>query len=185
MHDPAKMISSQATGPTELLLTSGEAYRGSKGMLFATGLDTPTPMSDLPGQTSDIGEGPIFDSPPAGALDHLRIYVSRRDRFDDPKNPRIPGSWELILNFPVKNGTVSGWIPTDVPTVLAGFDKAGRVVQWTSPAKDSLGQRASVYAFAGDHYSLAQLNGKHFCVGCHPGHSGMSSESHRHAEQTK
>jgi len=185
LHDPAKMTISHATPPQELTLTSGQIYRGSMGQLFATGLDSPTPMGNLPGQKSDVGEEPRFDAPPAGILDHLRIYAARRDRFDDPDKPRIHGSWELILKISVKNGTAASWVPTDVPTVLAGFDKAGRVVQWTSAAKDSLGQRASVYAFAGDHYSLAQPNGKHFCVGCHPGHSGLSLDSHRHVETLK
>ncbi|MSR53270.1 MAG: hypothetical protein EXS09_08255 [Gemmataceae bacterium] len=185
LHDPAKLIVGQGTGPAELRLTSGEQYRGPMGMVFATGLDAPTQLGDLPGQMSDTGEAPIFDSPPAGTLDHLRIYAARRDRFDDPTIPRTRGSWELILKYPVKNGAAASWVPSDVPTVLAGFDKDGHVVQWTTAAKDRQGRRASVYAYAGDHYSLAQPNGKHFCVGCHPGHSGMTTEAHRHAEQSK
>ena len=76
-------------------------------------------------------------------------------------------------------------MPTDVPTVLAGFDKAGRVVSWTTNAKDGRGRSASFYAYAGDHYSLARPNGRHFCVGCHPGHSGIPPVSHEHAERLR
>ena len=58
----------------------------------------------LPGQRTDTGDGPVFTGPPAGAIDHLRIYAARRDRFDDPVRPRVPGEWELILKVPVKSG---------------------------------------------------------------------------------
>ena len=39
------------------------------------------------------------------------------------------------------------------------------------------------YAFAGDHYSLTVPGGRHTCVGCHPGHSGMTRTEHKHSEQ--
>ena len=52
-----------------------------------------------------------------------------------------------------------------------------------SRAKDSAGRQASFYAIAGDHYSLTAPGGRHFCVGCHPGHSGMAPADHHHAER--
>jgi len=89
------------------------------------------------------------------------------------------------LKVPVRNGVAATWAPTDAPTVLAGFDASGRVARWTTPARDSQGTQATFYAYAGDHYSLTQPLGKHFCVGCHPGHSGLSLTSHDHAERLK
>jgi hypothetical protein len=76
-----------------------------------------------------------------------------------------------------------GPLPTDTPTVLAGFGPDGKVVKWTTAAKDSTGRRATFYAFAGDHYSLTAPGGRHFCVGCHPGHSGLPGTQHKHAER--
>lgn len=169
----------------DVTLATGRVYRGAVGHVFATGLGTPTLMNDLPGQQTDTGAGPIYDGPPAGAIDHLRIYAARRDRFDDPQTPRVPGGWELILKLPVKNGAAGGLVPTDLPTMLAGFDKAGRVVQWTTAATDAGGRSATFYAYAGDHYSLARPGGRHFCVGCHPGHSGIPAAAHDHAEHVR
>jgi len=69
--------------------------------------------------------------------------------------------------------------------VLAGFTQAGKVMRWTTAAKDSEGRQASFYAFAGDHYSAVRPLGKHFCIGCHPGHSSLARAGHNHAEQVK
>ena len=94
----------------------------------------------------------------------------------------MPGAWELLADL--KGGeTAGGPLPTDSPTVLAGFGPDGKVVKWTTAAKDSRGRQATFYAFAGDHYSLTVPGVRHFCVGCHPGHSGMSREHHQHAER--
>ena len=185
LHDSAKGSDSRNTEPAALPLANGKTYRGALGLVFATAIDSPTLLREFPGQQTDAGHEPIYDAPPKGAIDHLRIYAARRDRFDDPVQPRIRGDWESILKFPIKDGAASGWVPTDSPTVLAGFDKTGRVVQWNTAARDSQGRQAGFYAFAGDHYSLAQPHGKHFCVGCHPGHSGLSTASHNHAELLK
>jgi hypothetical protein len=184
LHDPAA-AGSRAEPPAELPLANGRAYRGPMGSVLATGLDLPTFMADLPGQRTDAGEGPVFTGPAADAIDHLRIYAARRDRFDAPDRPRVPGEWELILKVPVKNGAAGGWVPADAPTALAAFDKDGRVVRWTTAAKDQSGRAATFYAYAGDHYSLVRPGGKHFCVGCHPGHSGLPTASHDHAERPR
>ena len=76
-------------------------------------------------------------------------------------------------------------LPVGVPTVLAGFGKDGKVVKWTTAAKDSAGHRATFYAYAGDHYNGARPNGKTTCIGCHPGHSGLDPEDHNHAERRR
>lgn len=185
LHDPAREPVSRATPPGELALMNGQPYRGSMGNLLATAVDAPTRMGDLPGQQTDAGSAPIFDDPPPGSLDHLRIYAARRDRFDDPHKPRIPGEWDWILKVPIRGGAGASWVPTDAPTVLAGFGSDGRIVQWSTNARDLQGRRATFYAYAGDHYSLAQPLGKHFCVGCHPGHSGLPPVAHDHAERLK
>ena len=185
LHDPADAAGSRAAPPSELLLAGGEVYRGPMGSVLATGLDLPTFMGDLPGQRTDAGEGPTFTGPPAGAIDQLRVYAARRDRFDDPVRPRVPGDWALILKVPVKDGAAGGWVPADGPTALAAFDRDGRVVRWTTAARDRFGRSATFYAYAGDHYSLTRPGGKHFCVGCHPGHSGLPAASHNHAERPR
>jgi hypothetical protein len=167
----------------DLTLANGRSYRGPVGNVLTTAIDTPTPMGELPGQRTDAGESPVFASPPPGAIDRLRIYAARRDRFDDPHRPRVPGEWELILEVPVSKGATAARVPAGVPTVLAGFDRNGRVARWTTAAKDSRGHQATFYAYAGDHYSLARPGGKHFCTGCHPGHSGLDQASHDHAER--
>lgn len=164
-----------------LQLASGTTYRGTTGTLLATGLTALT-MGELPGQQTDAGEGPVFGPPPAGAIVKLKVYAARRDRFDDPTLLRIPGAWEPLVEFAATD-TAGGPVPTDTPTVLAGFGADGRVVRWETAAADTTGRRAAFYAFAGDHYSLTAPSGRHFCVGCHPGHSGMPPADHRrHAE---
>jgi hypothetical protein len=181
MHDP-KAPPTVGAPPATWSLVGGRAYHGPTGAVFSTGLDRSTTMDDLPGQRTDTGQGPVFHNPPNGAIDHLRIYAAHRDRFDDPDRPRVPGEWELLLKVPVKNGAAGTWVPTESPTVLAGYDRDGHIVRWETPARDQAGHAASFYAYAGDHYSLTRPNARHFCVGCHPGHSGLPAASHAHAE---
>jgi hypothetical protein len=141
---------------------------------------------ELPGQQTDLGEGPIFDVPPAQSLHSIRVYASRRDQFDDPVRPRVPGSFELLTESRVNNHTSFGArLPAGVPTVLAGFTQEGRVLRWTTAAKDAQGRQASFYAFAGDHYSAVRPQGKHTCTGCHPGHSALPRGGQNHAEQLR
>jgi hypothetical protein len=169
----------------EIALANGSSYRGLYGSIFATALFD-SQMGDLSGQKTDIQQGPIFAAPPRDSIDHLRIYAAHRDRFDDPVQPRIVGSWEFLLQVPVKDGQAGGRIPIGSPTVLAGFDKQGRVVKWTTAARDSLGRQATFYAYAGDHYSLVKPLGRPFCTGCHAGHSGFSGTfQDQHRERSK
>ena len=168
----------------DLRLADGTNYRGPAGTIFNSALYVQQ-VGDLPGQQTDVGQGPIFDRPPTNSLHTMRIYAARRDRFDDPVKPRLAGAWELLVDAPATGDSASALLPAGVPTVLAGFDTAGRVVRWTSAAKDSDGRQATFYAFAGDHYSAVRPLGKHFCIGCHPGHSSLGRADHRHAEQSK
>lgn len=168
---------------TKLTLANGKVYEGPVGSVFATGLYN-AQMNDLPGQTTDAGDGPLFTPPPENAIERVKIYSARRDRFDDPTRPRVGGAWELLLELKTKDAAAGGPVPTAAPTVLAGFGPDGKVVKWASAATDAAGRRVSFFAFAGDHYSLTAPAGKHFCVGCHPGHSGMPRSNHNHAEPT-
>jgi len=44
---------------------------------------------------------------------------------------------------------------------------SGSPASWTTPGGQTL------FAYAGHHYSSAQPGGKHFGIGCHPGHTGL------------
>lgn len=165
-------------------LANGTSYSGPAGQVFNSNLYLNL-TTDLACQQTDAGKGPIFDGPPAGSIDHIRFYASRRDRFDDPVKPRLPGSWELLLQVPVEGIGFGGWLPADVPTVLAAFTREGRVLRWTTAAQDSAGQRATFYGYAGDHYSGMRAGGQVFCTGCHPGHTAFGRADNDHAERLK
>ena len=178
---PPESGAAPAPRESQVTLASGRTYHGTTGTLQATSLYAAM-MNDLPGQTTDAGAVPLFAPPPNGTIDHLKIYAARRDRFDDPVRPRVPGEWELLLTLKATENA-GGAIPTDTPTVLAGFGADGKIAHWTSPAADAAGRRATFYALAGDHYSLTAPGSRHFCVGCHPGHSGLPRSDHTHAER--
>ena len=179
---PAEPVGSSAV---ELRLAGGKTYHGPIGSVFNQALYTYS-AGELPGQRTDLDEGPIFDRPPAESLHSIRVYASRRDRFDDPARPRVVGGWELLTETRVNNHeTFAVRLPAGVPTVLAGFTKEGRVLHWTTAAKDAHGRQASFYAFAGDHYSAVRPQGKHTCTGCHPGHSALPPSAQNHAEQVR
>lgn len=167
-----------------LLLANGTKYKGPVGQIFNADLYVQHAKT-LPGQHTDTGEWPIFDAPPSGAIHSVGFYASRRDRFDDPVRERVAGGWELLLKRPVNATGVGGGLPAGVPMVLAGFDAQGKVVRWTTQAKDAQNRQATFYAFAGDHYSATRPNGQHTCMGCHPGHSSLGRTDHRHAEKVR
>ena len=164
--------------PPPIHLASGGTYTGPSGTLFGSSLYA-AQFADAPGQLAAGGSTPHYVPPPPGSLDHMRIYASHRDRFDDSQRPRVPGKFELLFKAPVTGATFGAQVPAGIPTVLAGFDRNGRVLSWEGP------NSSRFFAFAGDHYSAARLGGKHFCVGCHPGHSGLRPEDHRHHERLR
>jgi hypothetical protein len=166
----------------DLKLASGKPYSGPTATLFASSLYA-NQHEELPGQKTNTGAGPIFAAPPEGLIDHIRIYASYRDRFDDPQRPRVPGTWEHLVTIPTTPAGAGGLVPADVPTVLAGFTKEGTVARWTTAAADAQGTRATFYAYAGDHYSVLRQGTRNFCVGCHPGHSGLGPTDHQHHEK--
>jgi hypothetical protein len=163
----------------QLTLASGREYNGPVGNFRADYLYTAS-VNDLPGQVTDAGQRPIFGPSAPGTVAEIRIYASHRDRFDDPDRPRIPGGWELLRRFPVSpEGLVKGGdLPTGSPTVLAGFDREGKIAQWQTAARDRQGRTARLVGLAGDHYSGVVAGGFHFCSGCHTGHSALSSNDH-------
>src|SRR5439155_18818705 len=122
---PRKVDAPPAGAPTPTLpdlnlnLAGGRKYRGPSGAVMITALYAAA-MNDLPGQQTDAGEGPVFGPPPEGAIARLKIYAARRDRFDDPQAPRIPGKWELLLEVEASASGAGGAVPAASPTVLAG-----------------------------------------------------------------
>jgi hypothetical protein len=182
-YEPPKASRLAETTSDPIPLANGSAYEGTIGHAFNSNLYIGL-FPDLAGQTTDVGKGPVFDRPPKGLIETIRIYASYRDRFDDPDRPRVPGGWELLLKARVEAGGGFGVsLPTGVPTVLAGFDQRGHVARWTTAPADTNGRHATLYAYAGDHYSGARAGGQTSCIGCHPGHSGMSAAEHNHAER--
>ena len=155
-----------AAPSAELKLADGTTYRGPSGTVFGSQLSV-NQHTDSPGQYTEDGKGPLFAGPPPGLIERIRIYAAHRDRFDDPNIERIPGKWELLAEAPVVNDGFGVQLPAGIPTVLAGFTKEGKVASWVTPGGLKL------YGYAGDHYSSVQPGGKHFCIGCHPGHSGL------------
>lgn len=145
------------TGPTAEVHNSAVSFAGNQ---------------DDPGQNAANNDGPIFNPVPKDLIETIRVYGSNRDRFDSPEQPRVPGDFELLIETPVKADDFSFRIPPGAPTVLAGFDSEGHVVSWQSNATNAKGEKATFYAFAGDHYSGARPGFTHFCTGCHTGHSG-------------
>jgi hypothetical protein len=167
----------------ELKLLTGDIFRGAMGTIFNSDVYA-AQHNDLPGQRTDADTGPVFAAPPAGLLRQVAFYAAHRDRFDDPVQERVPGVWELWLRAPVtKEGLASTLLPAGTPTVLAGVTADGTVAKWSSSARDQAGRVGTFYALAGDHYSLTVPNGKHFCVGCHAGHSTMARTEQHHAER--
>jgi hypothetical protein len=156
---------------TELKLASGRTYRGPMGQLEAAFMNIPNEPGP-PGDVTDAGAGPVFASPTG--VKAIAVYAAHRDRFDDPKEPRVRGGWEKLLVAPVDHMEyVKTWVPADplTPTVLTGLGADGKVVRWTAAAKDAAGRSGSYYAYAGDHYSGMKPNGYVFCNGCHAGHT--------------
>lgn len=166
------------TTTARLDLADGSKFDGPAGNVVNPGLAIPQTQG-IRGQRTDIGEEPLFGPPPPGAIERIRIYVSSRDRFDDPAQPRVPGQWKLLRDLPLdKQGGINTWVPSGMPTVLAGINAEGEIARWTMAAKDKLGNQATFFAFAGDHYSGTRAGMHHFCLGCHPGHSNPGIRGH-------
>jgi hypothetical protein len=158
--------------PDRLALLTGGISEGPFGYVENLNVDTAVVADDMPGQETDTGARPVF--PPFTNVRRIAVYAARRDRFDDPTVPRVPGKFEPVIEAPLdpRNGaSLRTWLPTDSPSVLAGLDVTGKVARIESPAADAKGRRAAFYAIAGDHYSGTRPGGYHFCVGCHTGHT--------------
>jgi hypothetical protein len=166
--------------PKSVPLVSGRHWDGAMGYLenlaVRDAIRNPIPW-DAPSASRrvDPRKDPLI--PPPTAIHSVAIYASRRDRFDDPKVPRVIGGLVPVRTVPLDNaGALQDWVPSDPmsPTVLAGLDTAGKVVRCSGKAKDAKGRVASWVAFAGDHYSAARPDGYHYCNGCHAGHTFTS-----------
>ena len=155
---------------SEFKLANGRLYTGPAGNVVNPSVfvvQNPT----IAGNTTDMNRTPIYNPPPQGSIREIRIFASHRDRFDSPTELRIEGQWEPLLRVALNGDGFDTWVPSGIPTVLAGFDADGKVAKWQSPSPDKQGRRATFYAYAGDHYSGTKASKHHFCLGCHPGHS--------------
>lgn len=173
--------------PPLLRLDSGAEYRGPAGWLEGTKLFE-SRNQNAPGQTTVDGQGPAFAGPPPGLIDRIRVYTSRRDRFDDPQNERVPGGCELVAKAPVTGGGFKLALPADVPLFVAGFTKDDRVASWETIVSQPGDVAPTLYrflAYCGDHYVIAPPGGKQTCLGCHPGHSGADQIDLRQRERVK
>lgn len=169
---------SPGVNTARMKLADGSQYDGPAGSIVNPGLSIPQGKG-IRGQQTDAGDEPIFDAPPPGTIQGVRIYGSYRDRFDDPEMPRIAGEWKLLKEFPLeKQGGINIWTPSGVPIVLAGINSQGEIARWATSAADSEGKRATFFALAGDHYSGTRAGMHHFCLGCHPGHSNPGIRGH-------
>ena len=177
--EPRRMTPPLADGyhpPESLKLESGATHAGAKGYLenvaMATAIRNPIPWHDRSGETPvDPRANPIVSPPPNVAS--IAVYSANRDRFDDPDQLRIPGTWEKQSVLPVTGGDdIMAWVLSDPlrPAVLVGQDKEGKVARWEGAAKGDRPAR-TYFAYAGDHYSGIRSNGYHYCNGCHTGHT--------------
>lgn len=158
-------------GRQTVQLANGETRDGPTAEVRNSAVSFPG-NQDAPGQRATSSDTPIFNPVPKDLIKTIRVYGSHRDRFDSPDQPRVRGDFELLIETPVENDAFTFRIPPGAPTVLAGFDSAGNVVSWQSNVENGSGEKATFYAFAGDHYSGARPGFQHFCTGCHTGHSG-------------
>ncbi|QDU77970.1 hypothetical protein Pan97_50490 [Bremerella volcania] len=158
-------------GSQTVRFANGETFAGPTAEVHNSAVSF-AGNQDAPGQKATSSDAPIFNPVPKDLIETIRVYGSYRDRFDLPDEPRTHGGFELLIETPVKNDDFRFRIPPGAPTVLAGFDSEGHVASWQSEAQNDSGERATFYAFAGDHYSGARPGFTHFCTGCHTGHSG-------------
>jgi hypothetical protein len=161
--------------PAAIRLSDGTTYHGPAGKVYAASVYY-RQQPDAPGQLYPDRSEAYFTAPPEGSINHIRVWASRRDRFDDPVKPRIHGAWEPLLKLPVTGPDVVIDVPSGVPTMLAAFDSQGRVVSWTGRSGADGLKPPRFLALAGDHYSAATAGGNQFCIGCHAGHSGLGSD---------
>ncbi len=166
--------------PESISFASGGKFRGPMGYLenlaVLLPVRSPIPWNDAKaGSRVDPQINPLIPAPTM--IKSIAFYGSRRDRFDDPNNPRIKGGFEALAVEALRpEGSLEHWVPSDplVPTLLAGLDSEGKIATWQGKAKDPSGKLATYIAFAGDHYSAAKPNGYHYCNGCHAGHTFLS-----------
>ena len=162
--------------PGSIRLDDGQKYTGPAGylenLLIRTPNRTPIPWADI--ATPDSLHDPKLNViPPPPNVQSIVIYAAYRDRFDNPVQPRIAGTWKKLLVAPApgRDGSLFSWVPVDptMTTVLAGLDEEGKIAQWSSQSQAS--PQRTFLAYAGDHYSQVRVNGYHHCAGCHAGHS--------------
>ncbi len=192
--EPVVRAEPAATGftrPAKLKLVGGRDHTGPSGyienasVLDAMYIDPPdapdpirSPIPDPRAPNKSTGyRAPAILPPPD--VRSVAFYASHRDRFDDPAQPRITGSWEKLTVAPLNDeGKLYTWVPADpsTPTVVVGLNADGKVAKWTAPTKSANGRAPTFYAIAGDHYSGIRATGYHYCTGCHTGHTFAAAD---------
>ncbi len=174
---PLTPPNASAYGPPESVkLVSGEPYTGPMGYIenvaMSRPIRNPIPWHDRSnGERIDPRVNPLVSPPPN--VKSLAVYSANRDRFDDPEQLRVPGTWEKQMILPLDGpDSLRAWIFSDPlrPAVLVGLDGQGKVASWVGPASGDRPAR-TYFAQAGDHYSGVRTNGYHYCNGCHTGHT--------------
>ena len=189
--EPVKMAPALAAGyapPESIELASGNSYTGPKGYIeniaMSTAIRNPIPWHDRSGtERVDPRENPLVSPPPNVAA--VAVYSAGRDRFDDPDQFRVVGTWRKEVVLPVKGqDQLTGWVPSDPlrPSVLVGLDDMGKVARWIGQPSGNRPPR-TYFAFAGDHYSGIRPNGYQYCNGCHTGHTFIVIDPTERAEK--
>ncbi len=177
--EPRRMTPAIAEGyarPKSLKLVSGASYTGAMSYLenvaISLAIRNPIPWHDRSsGGSVDPRKNPLVSPPPNVAS--VAVYSADRDRFDDPDQLRVPGTWEKQVVVPLAaRDDLRAWVPSDPlrPSVLVGLDDQGKVARWAGEASGDRPAR-TYFAYAGDHYSGVRPNGYHYCNGCHTGHT--------------
>jgi hypothetical protein len=127
---------------------------------------------NFPGQASDAEKRFLVPPFPKESIEKIHFYASRRDRFDDPKQPVVRGKLEFLGKVPIdkSKGGFEAVMPTSDPTLLVGIGPDGKAASVIGGA-DAKKNRGKFYAYAGDHVSGTKPGAYHFCTGCHAGHT--------------
>jgi len=193
ISEPRRLSPPVADGyaqPETIKLASGASYNGAMGHLqniaIRTAIRNPIPWHDRSsGERIDPRANPLVSPPPN--VTSIAIYSANRDRFDDPEQLRVPGSWEKQAVLPlVGKDDLLGWVPSDPlrPSVLVGLDAQGKVARWTGSASGNRPAR-TYFAYAGDHYSGFRPNGYHHCYGCHTGHTFTRLDTQERTDESR
>ena len=163
-------------GPRSIRLASGATYAGPMGYLenvaMAAAIRNPIPWHDRSGgKQVDPRANPLVSPPPNVAS--IAVYSAGRDRFDDPDQLRVPGSWESSWCCPWSAAMTSG---PGSPATRSGRRSSSA---WTPRARSpdgparrrAIARRGPISPTRATTTAAIRPNGYHYCNGCHTGHT--------------